>query len=69
MAEHQLPFSPTRAFVVFEDSGLAQRIIAAYRYRVNNIQLALNGSDLKVTKCHVEPLSILWENFHLPAWS
>ncbi len=32
---------------------------------MKNMNLSMDGVHIKVKKCFVEPLSIIWENFHL----
>lgn len=32
---------------------------------MKSMNLSIDGASIKVQKCLVEPLSIIWENFHL----
>lgn len=49
----------------FEDHELAQRVHGLYKYNLRSMNLSLDGNAIKVRKCLVEPLSIIWENYHL----
>jgi len=60
MALHQVPFHPKMAFVSFDDPELANRVSGIYKYRLDNLNLDLDGYPLGVKRCHVEPLSIIW---------
>jgi hypothetical protein len=69
MTIHQVPFHPIMAFVSFDDPELANRVSGIYKYRIDNLNLYFEGCPLEVRRCHVEPLSIVWENYHMPGCS
>lgn len=60
MTRHQHPFQPTMAFVSLESPELTYRIVAAYKYKLSGVELAIKGKCIKVRNSNVEPLSIIW---------
>ena len=69
MSLHQVPFHPKMAFVSFDDPELANKVCSSYKYKIDNLNLHFEGCPLEVRRCHVEPLSIIWENYHMPGCS
>jgi len=71
MSLHQVPFHPKMAFVSFDDPELANKVSCSYKYKIDNLNLDFDfeGCPLEVRRCHVEPLSIIWENYHMPSYS
>jgi len=48
MTRHQHPFKPTMAFVCLESPSLAYRVVAAYKYKLEGIDLKIKGQKVKV---------------------
>lgn len=53
-------FPRIKAFVSFEDHELAQKVHGLYKYNIKSMNLSIDGHQMKVRKCLVEPLSIIW---------